>query len=209
MQMPGRLAMAVVSLLTSIVIARGDELPGALVPQGSPPLGLEGYCPVTLVKKREWKRGDAKWSAIHRNRTYQFAGPDEKAIFLKVPDIYSPVLSGDDPVSWVDAKKREPGRREHGCFFNSHFILFANEENLATFTRNHARYAEAFSSDEEVASAEQDPTSPSEPSESYDSPPRSLVIAVLIRCANQRMLLSILRRMVSRSHKSPFQAAGW
>ncbi|MEX0711052.1 MAG: thioredoxin family protein, partial [Pirellulales bacterium] len=46
--------------------------PTPQIPAGNPPLGLDGYCPVTLGEKRVWQIGDVRWGAIHRGRTYLF-----------------------------------------------------------------------------------------------------------------------------------------
>jgi hypothetical protein len=42
------------------------------------PLGLEGYCPVTLAEKGVWTEGRAQWGVRHRGRTYLFAGPEQQ-----------------------------------------------------------------------------------------------------------------------------------
>ena len=42
------------------------------VPPGNPPLGMDGYCPVHLTESQQWQRGDVRWGAIHRGRTYLF-----------------------------------------------------------------------------------------------------------------------------------------
>jgi YHS domain-containing protein len=110
------------------------------IPQGSPPLGLEGYCPVSLAEKRSWTRGNSQWGAIHRGRTYLFISQAEQQKFLANPDMYSPMLSGNDPVLQLQQNQAVPGRREHGVFYNNRIYLFANEATLKEFTQAPNRY---------------------------------------------------------------------
>ena len=60
--------------------------PPAAVPEqpGNPPLGLDGFCPVQLTEKGVWSQGNRRWGAIHRGRTYLFAGPEEQRRFLAI-----------------------------------------------------------------------------------------------------------------------------
>lgn len=110
------------------------------VPAGTPPLALDGYCPVTLVDKRQWQAGDKLWGAIHRGRTYLFTSEAAQKAFLADPDRYSPVLSGNDPVMRLEHHQDVPGKREHGAFYNDRIYLFASEETFQQFDRDPARY---------------------------------------------------------------------
>ncbi|MGW8257398.1 MAG: thioredoxin family protein [Thermoguttaceae bacterium] len=107
----------------------------------NPPLCLDGYCPVSLVEKHEWVAGDRRWGAIHRGRTYLFAGAEEQKRFFTDPDRYAPVLSGNDVVLTVDKGQNVPGLRQHGVKYNNHVFLFANENSLAQFSKNSATSA--------------------------------------------------------------------
>jgi len=111
------------------------------LPPGSPPLGLEGYCAVTLVEKLAWKEGDVRFGAIHHGRTYLFASSAEQQRFLANPDAFSPVMSGDDPVLALDENKSVAGKRKHGVFFGNRVYLFSTEATLTTFSKNPGRYA--------------------------------------------------------------------
>lgn len=110
---------------------------------GNPPLGLDGYCPVTLVEKRKWVKGDPRWGARHRGRTYLFAGKKEEQAFFAAPDRYTPVLNGVDPVMVFDHQTEESGKREYGAFFENRVYLFSSEASYRQFKKNPARYAAA------------------------------------------------------------------
>lgn len=107
---------------------------------GSMPLGLEGYCAVTLAEKGVWTEGRAQWGVRHRGRTYLFAGPEQQQAFLATPDRYAPALSGDDPVAVVDQGKSLPGRRAYGVTYQSRMYLFSSPETRAQFAANPERY---------------------------------------------------------------------
>jgi protein disulfide-isomerase len=115
--------------------------PPPQIPPGSPPLGLDGYCPVTLVERQQWTMGAAAYGVIHRGRTYLFLGPNEVKKFLTNPDLYSPVHSGYDPVLALDNQTLVPGRREYGVYSDNRVYLFADEASRRKFEQNPQRYA--------------------------------------------------------------------
>ena len=128
------------------------QLTGSQPPrQQNPPLALDGHCPVHLVSTTKWVRGDVRWGAIHRGRTYLFTTQQCQQSFLANPDFYSPVLSGNDPVAAVDEGRLVPGRREFGLafpkpeIFEGQIYLFSSEATRAIFEQNPERYAAAVS----------------------------------------------------------------
>ena len=104
------------------------------------PLGLEGYCPVTLAERGAWVEGRAQWGARHRGRTYLFAGLEQQQAFLRDPDRYAPALSGDDPVLAFDAGRSTPGQRRYGVTYQSRMYLFSSTETRDAFAANPQRY---------------------------------------------------------------------
>jgi YHS domain-containing protein len=116
----------------------------ATVPPGNPPLGMDGYCPVHLTEGQDWKRGDARWGAIHRGRTYLFVSQGCQQKFLANPDRYSPVLEGHDPVVAVEENKLVAGKREFGVFYEGRVYLFASEATLDRFSTSPERYIQVL-----------------------------------------------------------------
>ncbi len=115
------------------------------LPPGSPPLGFEGFCTVTMQRDFKWAKGDAAWGAIHRGRTYLFAGAAERDEFLKNPDQYSPVLSGLDPVAAVEQNQSVAGKRQFAVQYpagTGQIYMFSTAENLNKFSTNAAGFAE-------------------------------------------------------------------
>lgn len=105
------------------------------------PLGLEGYCPVTLVEKQVWTEGRPQYGARHRGRTYLFAGPEQQQTFLADPDRYAPALSGDDPVLAFEQGKSMPGQRRYGVVCQSRMYLFTSPATRDAFAANPDKYA--------------------------------------------------------------------
>ncbi|NIL96160.1 MAG: thioredoxin fold domain-containing protein [Planctomycetales bacterium] len=110
----------------------------------TPPVGLEGSCPVELVDNERWITGDRRWGAIHRGKLYLFGSQVSQQKFLSNPDYYSPVISGNDPVLAVDQRQVVAGKRQHGLFYDKRVFLFASEETLARFYQDPLRYAEGI-----------------------------------------------------------------
>ncbi len=111
------------------------------LPPGAPPLGFDGYCPVSMRNHWRWVPGDPRWGIVHRGRTYWFASQAEQQQFWSDPDRYSPALSGMDPVMAVDHRQQVPGKREHSIDYDNLFYMFCSEATLQQFTANPERYA--------------------------------------------------------------------
>lgn len=111
------------------------------LPPGSPPIGFDGFCAVTLRKEWAWVEGDPKWGAIHLDRTYLFTSEAARDAFLKSPDLYSPALSGNDPVLAVESKRAVPGMRQHGVEYDGRYYLFASRQTFEKFWSNPGAYA--------------------------------------------------------------------
>ncbi|MCA9187701.1 MAG: hypothetical protein KDA99_18860, partial [Planctomycetales bacterium] len=117
---------------------------------------MDGYCPVALMEHRKWVRGDRRWGAVHRGRTYLFHSVEAQQAFLNRPDFYAPVLSCYDPVTYVEQQAFITGARQFGVVYdptaaaaagtnnqNARIFLFQSEETLTRFWNDPGRYAEA------------------------------------------------------------------
>ena len=58
------------------------------------------------------------------------------------PDRFSPVLSGYDPIEYIDGGRLVPGNREHGIWFGGKIYLFTDEPTLERFRRSPDYYAQ-------------------------------------------------------------------
>ena len=116
------------------------QLPAAPA-KSEPVVGLDGYCPVTLVEQEKWVKGDTKWGANHRGRLYFFISPEAQQRFLENFDKYAPALSGYDAVHYTEHGTLVDGKRAHGVFYRGQIFLFADEAALEQFWTAPERYA--------------------------------------------------------------------
>jgi thiol-disulfide isomerase/thioredoxin/YHS domain-containing protein len=107
-----------------------------------PPVGLEGYCPVTLAEEVKWVQGDKRFGAVHRGKLYLFTSDGAQRKFLAEPDRFSPVLSGFDPVRFAESGKLVDGKRAHGLTYNNQVYLFTDEESLRKFQTSPRPFAD-------------------------------------------------------------------
>lgn len=103
--------------------------------------GLDGYCPVCLVDQRKWVAGNRQLGIEHRGKVYLFERAEERDRFWSNPDLYTPVLSGNDAVIALERGQSVPGRREFGVFLGNRIYLFAEKASLEKFTKNPHQYA--------------------------------------------------------------------
>jgi YHS domain-containing protein len=132
-----------------------------------PPIGLEGYCVVTLHEYNKkiadlqssgatpeqlrvatsqlqgWVKGSKKFGAIHRGRLYLFANAVAQKSFLADPDRYAPALSGYDAVVFRETGKLIEGKRAFGLSTsNGQIYLFTDRASLEKFEATPNPYAE-------------------------------------------------------------------
>ena len=108
----------------------------------TPPIGMDGYCPVTLIEDGKWVKGDKRFGIIHRGRLYLFPTDEAKKTFWEDPDRFAPILSGNDPVEFAETGRVVAGSRKHGVFFRNQIYLFISEESLQRFWSSPQRYSD-------------------------------------------------------------------
>ena len=111
------------------------------LPPNSPPVAFDGCCPVTLKTQNRWAPGSTAFGAVHRGRTYLFAGEAERQQFLVDPDGFSPVFAGYDPVLLLERQQSVQGTRKFGFRYGNSFYLFASKETMDRFQASPQTYA--------------------------------------------------------------------
>jgi YHS domain-containing protein len=125
--------------------------PAAPAPSGAqmvpvtaaPAQGLDGYCPVTLVEKRIWRKGDVRFGAVHRGRTYLFGSEEAQKQFLANPDHFAPILSGLDAVQYSSNGRTVEGKRDFGVVYRGQVYLFENAASRDAFEKAPDRFVTA------------------------------------------------------------------
>jgi protein disulfide-isomerase len=118
----------------------------------APPIGLDGFCPVTLMDamaqnrldRSAWKKGDERFGAIHDGCTYLFTSAENQQKFLENPAAYAPLLAGCDPVVFAERGQMVPGKRCYGLLTaDRRMYLFADEASFNRFKAAPGSYTSA------------------------------------------------------------------
>lgn len=104
------------------------------------PIALDGYCPVTLVEKRMWRKGKMLHSVTHYGRLFFFASADARETFLKYPDHFAPEMLGHDVVQFAEHMHWTRGKREFGVFYQDQIWLFESEDSRRKFKESPETY---------------------------------------------------------------------
>lgn len=99
-------------------------------------VGLEGYCPVCIIAKNKWEKGDSRIASIYDGVTYYFPGKDIKNMFDTNPEKFVPALNGDCIVCYEKMNKRVPGNIRHAALYKSRLYLFPSDKEKRTFSEN-------------------------------------------------------------------------
>jgi thiol-disulfide isomerase/thioredoxin/YHS domain-containing protein len=112
-----------------------------------PPIGLDGYCGVTLMEEQRWEKGTERFGCIHRGKLYLFASQAHLDRFQMTPDMFSPLLGGADPVLYHTTGELVEGSRSLGVFYGgekepSVIVLLSSEETRKKFEEDPALYVQ-------------------------------------------------------------------
>lgn len=105
-----------------------------------PILGLEGFCPVKLIRDREWVSGEAGLTETYRDIVYHFSSEAAAKEFREDPRRFSPQNLGCDPIVLFENQQAIVGDIKYGAFFDKQLFLFDTDENRREFKQNPLRY---------------------------------------------------------------------
>ncbi len=96
---------------------------------------LDGYCPVALVDRNIWVRGNSNFTVQHEGKIYFFQTEEGLQKFQNAPEYYALVFSGIDIVHFANEKKAVPGSRKFGLRYQNRNYVFQSEENRNEFKK--------------------------------------------------------------------------
>lgn len=110
------------------------------------PAAFNGYCPISLVKTGVKVQGKTEHAVRHRGRTYLMESPEAVQEFMQTPDRYSPVLSGYDPMIFLESGKLVDGTLEHALYDpnSGMIILFSSADSQSKFKADPVRNTKAL-----------------------------------------------------------------
>lgn len=103
-------------------------------------VGIEGFCPVCVIKLGKWVIGDTQYPVAYDGKTYFFPGEQTRETFLADPAAYVPALGGDCIVCYENNGKRAPGNIRFSSLHKNRLFLFPNEELMDEFNQSPAEY---------------------------------------------------------------------
>jgi thiol-disulfide isomerase/thioredoxin/YHS domain-containing protein len=110
------------------------------VPPAKSLQGLDGFSPVSLFNWREWRKGEAQFTAYYKGVAYQMVTREELDEFTANPDKYVPRLLGCDPVILLQSDRAVQGNTKYGAYFDGALYLFQGPETRAEFKKAPMRY---------------------------------------------------------------------
>ena len=108
--------------------------------EAKPIIGLAGFSPVALTKKRQWNRGSAEFACQFKEVTYHLSSQEELEEFRKMPEAYAPKLLGCDPVILWESDKAVSGDIKYAAFFDDELFLFKSDERRKQFKASPEKY---------------------------------------------------------------------
>lgn len=99
-------------------------------------IGLSGYCPVCIIAKRKWEKGNPQIASTFDGVTYYFPSQPVKAMFDATPEKYVPALNGDCIVCYEKMAKRVPGNVRFAASHKGRLYLFPSEKEKAMYVAN-------------------------------------------------------------------------
>ena len=100
------------------------------------PIGLEGYCPVCIVAKKKWEKGDSRIASTYDGVTYHFPSKAIQKTFDANPVKFVPALNGDCIVCYEKMEKRVAGSIRHAALHKGRLYLFPSAKEKAMFSKN-------------------------------------------------------------------------
>ena len=107
------------------------------------PLAMRGFCPVSLLDKKEWEAGDPRFTAVYDGRAYRFSGQAQMQRFRADPVRYVPALDGDNIAHFVHTGHRVEGNLAKGIVHAGRIYFVGSAEERQAFIANPTAYAQA------------------------------------------------------------------
>ncbi|MES2789753.1 MAG: thioredoxin family protein [Planctomycetota bacterium] len=99
-------------------------------------VGLDGYCPVTLWRTREWNKGKQAFGADYQGVRFYFGTLADRDDFIAEPAKYAPQLLGCDPVALWETERAIAGTAKFAAYFDGELYLFNAVANRDRFKQS-------------------------------------------------------------------------
>ncbi len=106
-------------------------------------VGIDGYCPVCVIAKKEWVAGSPNHAAAFDGRTYFFPSEDIKNMFVANPTKFVPALNGDCIACYAKMGKRVAGNVRFSSLYKDRLYLFPGAGEKKMFDESPDQFADA------------------------------------------------------------------
>ncbi len=130
-------------VFTPLDLSASESASHSVKAMKSSTIGLDGNCPVCLIKMDKVVKGDPKFSSTYDGVTYFFPGEKQKKMFDADPAAFVPALGGDCTVCKIEMGKAVPGKAEFSVLHDGRLFLFPGEKQMKMFEAAPAKYANA------------------------------------------------------------------
>ncbi|MBY0587890.1 thioredoxin family protein [bacterium] len=108
----------------------------------SVPLGLDGYCPVSMFKRSELVRGADDQCCVFKDKRYQFMSVAEREMFIQNPKKFLPSEDGLCVVTWAEDHRRASGSIDFPALFGDYLFLFSSDDARQRFLQDPEKYVD-------------------------------------------------------------------
>ena len=108
--------------------------------KSSPTLKFDGYCLVSLLDDREYKRGLVQHTTVYRDHLLRFASAEHKRRFLERPERFWPANNGISPVAIERKGKAQPGSPQLAMIFRDQLYFFTDRQEQDDFRQDPKRF---------------------------------------------------------------------
>ncbi len=108
---------------------------------------IDGYCPIALNSTGSWVPGNKTYAVRHRGRVYWLQSEAAAEQFIAAPDKYSPILSGYDPMIFLERGTLVEGSLQYGLHdsVSGGVLFFSTAESKQAFESEPERHSRALS----------------------------------------------------------------
>ena len=131
-----------VKSIVALTFATTLAIGAATCQESQAKVGLDGYCPVCIVKAKKWMKGNKEFASKFDGKIYYFPGPKEKELFDAAPEKFVPALGGDCVVCKAKAGKRVAGSVKFASRFKDRVFLFPSDKEREMFQKDPAAFAD-------------------------------------------------------------------
>jgi thiol-disulfide isomerase/thioredoxin/YHS domain-containing protein len=89
-------------------------------------IAMDGFCPVTLWRTRQWAKGTREHGADYQGVRFYFQTRVDRDDFIADPSRYAPQLLGCDPVLLHETERAIAGTPKYAAYFDGELYLFSD-----------------------------------------------------------------------------------